>query len=263
MIDYYAFLGVERDSTTYEIRKAYRKMAMKLHPDRGGAVKDFQQLQEVYTTLSDPDKRFVYDNPTINTEDIDADIIDDWYENRHEIIQNKDVEIEIELSLNDVLNGKEVVATIGLFSGKTQMVDLHIPRNIQNGGVIRFEQLGDDSIPALPRGDLLVTIVYENDEMFERNGFNVIFEQSISAFDAMIGGVVTITSFDDKTLDFEIPAGIQYGDVVKRKGCGLFLTPSGKRRGDLIMKVYVTIPEIRKGSDVCILQAMRDKYENS
>lgn len=262
-INYYDFLGVHKEAAPYDIKKAYRKLAMKYHPDRGGDIGQFQLLQEAYAVLSDNDKRFAYDNPNIDTDDIFDDVINDWYTNRPSINKNKDIEIEVELTLEDVLNGKDVMAAVELFSGKEQLVDLHIPRNVENGEVICFPHLGDDSIPTIERGDLLVTIVYLSDDMFERDEFDIIFEQSISAFDAMIGGVLTITNFDGEDVDIDIPAGIQYNGLVRKSGHGLYFKPRGKKRGDLIMRVYITIPEIKKGSDVVMIETLREKYEKA
>lgn len=61
--DYYQILGVNKNASDDDIKKAYRKMAMKHHPDRGGDVSTFQKVQEAYDILSDPDKKARYDNP--------------------------------------------------------------------------------------------------------------------------------------------------------------------------------------------------------
>ena len=62
-MDYYTILGVPRGASEDEIKKAYRKLAMQHHPDRGGDSAKFQQVQEAYDTLGDTNKRHVYDNP--------------------------------------------------------------------------------------------------------------------------------------------------------------------------------------------------------
>ena len=63
MDDFYKTLGVERSATPDEIKSAYRKMASKHHPDKGGDTATFQKIEEAYRILSDPQQRQVYDNP--------------------------------------------------------------------------------------------------------------------------------------------------------------------------------------------------------
>ena len=62
-MDYYNILGVDKTATQEEIKKAYRKLAIKYHPDKGGDAEKFKEISEAYETLSDPVKRQEYDNP--------------------------------------------------------------------------------------------------------------------------------------------------------------------------------------------------------
>ena len=63
MADHYQTLGVDRNASQDDIKRAYRKLASQHHPDKGGDTKKFQELQTAYDTLSDPNKRSQYDNP--------------------------------------------------------------------------------------------------------------------------------------------------------------------------------------------------------
>lgn len=63
MKNYYQTLGVNKDATQDELKRAYRKLASQHHPDKGGNHSKFQEVEEAYRTLSDPQKRSMYDNP--------------------------------------------------------------------------------------------------------------------------------------------------------------------------------------------------------
>ena len=62
-MDHYATLGVAKNATPDDIKKAYRKLASKHHPDKGGDTATFQKIEEAYRILSDPQQRQQYDNP--------------------------------------------------------------------------------------------------------------------------------------------------------------------------------------------------------
>ena len=64
MADHYQTLGIAKTATPDEIKKAYRKLASKHHPDKGGDTSTFQQIEEAYRILSDPQQRQQYDNPS-------------------------------------------------------------------------------------------------------------------------------------------------------------------------------------------------------
>src|SRR6056300_1252348 len=62
-MDYYSILGVNKNASDQDIRKAYKKKSMQHHPDRGGNEEEFKKVNEAYQTLKDPAKRQQYDNP--------------------------------------------------------------------------------------------------------------------------------------------------------------------------------------------------------
>ena len=66
MSDFYTILGVGKTATADEIKRAYRKLASQHHPDKGGDTAKFQQIEEAYRTLGDPEKRAEYDNPQVH-----------------------------------------------------------------------------------------------------------------------------------------------------------------------------------------------------
>lgn len=271
-MDYYNVLGVQRNASQDEIKKAYRKLASQHHPDKGGDTKRFQELQEAYATLSDPRKRAEYDNPQTQWtfrsgdpfgqggfEDIFAGFGFGGFRPNAQSNRNKSINIKVELTLSEVITGKDVIGSIRLPSGQDQGLELKIPPGSRTGEVIRFKGLGDNSIPGVPRGDLVAQIIEIPHPNFTREGFNLIHPFNVTAFDAMVGKTIRITTPEDRQLDIEIPPGIQPGQLIRCQGHGI---PQGwtRRRGDLFVQLNVYIPRNLDAGDIEIINKLKGKY---
>lgn len=272
MIDYYQTLGVGRNASQDEIKKAYRKMSMKHHPDRGGNEAKFKEINEAYATLSDSQKKAQYDNPqpqysfhTGNMNDIFEQMFGmgggpfGFREQQRRSMKNKNLNITVNVTLDDVLNGKTVIGSIRLPSGKDQAIELNIPPGVAAGDAIRFRGLGDDSIPGQPRGDLIAQIVEIHHPLFKRHGKNLYLNHTISSFEAMLGKKIVINTFENKQLEVKIPAGIQPGQSVKCRNHGLPLL-NQPTRGDLIINIEVKTPKNITEDDQKIIEDLVRKY---
>lgn len=124
--DYYSILGVSKDASADDIKKAYRKLATKHHPDKGGDVNKFQEIQEAYEILSDPDKRAEYNNPHSGFSGFDFSGFDfggfdfndfnfgNFHRQGHAYNHNVNIEpinINVTLSFQDFLKGKKEKVT--------------------------------------------------------------------------------------------------------------------------------------------------------
>lgn len=267
MNDFYNILGVAKNASQDEIKKAYRKLAAKHHPDRGGDTAKFQQIEEAYRTLSDPQKKSEYDNPQpefrFHTgmggfEDI-FNQFNFGMGRRAQPRKNRNITIQVRMTLKDVFEGKDVVGSIRLASGRDQAIQIKIPRGVQQGDQIRYEGLGDDSIPGLPKGDLIVQIVEIPDPKFRRNGADLHGEVTITAFEAMLGTTVITDTVADSKLEITVPPGIQNGQMINCKGHGL---PQDQRgiRGSMFVKINIKTPIITDEGDKFILEKLRNKY---
>jgi len=273
MIDYYQTLGVNRNASQDDIKKAYRKMSMKYHPDRGGNEAKFKEINEAYATLSDSQKKAQYDNPqpqySFNTGNMN-DIFDQMFgmgggpgpfgfRRGPQSMKNKNLNIRVDVTLVDVLKGKTVVGSIKLPSGRDQAIELNIPAGVMSGDTIRFRGLGDDSIPGQPRGDLIAQIVEIRHPQFQRKGKNLSMNLEISAFEAMLGKTVKINTFDGSQLEVKIPAGIQPHQTIKCAGYGV---PAMNQpvRGDLLINIQVKIPKTIYGTDQKVIEDLVRKY---
>lgn len=268
MSEYYNILGVAKTASQDEIKKAYRKLASKHHPDKGGDTATFQKIQTAYDTLGDDQKRREYDNPQpqfrFDTNNMGGfeDLFSQFgfgQRRPQQPRQNRHINIQTRVTLKEVLHGKEVIGSIQLPSGREQNIQLKIPKGVKTGDSIRYQGMGDDSVPNLPRGDLIVQIVELSDRIFKRDGANLFTECTISAFDAILGTSVIVDTIADSQLDISVPAGIQHGQMINCKGHGL---PTDDRgiRGSMYVKINIKTPTIVDGVDRTILETLRGKY---
>lgn len=113
MADYYEILGVDRNASPEDIKKAHRKLVMQKHPDRGGSEEEFKQVQEAYEILSDEDKKRNYDTfGTANPGGMSGDPFSDMFSNifgggfsKSQIKKGSDIRISISLNIIDIING--------------------------------------------------------------------------------------------------------------------------------------------------------------
>lgn len=264
MADHYATLGVPKNATQDEIKKAYRKLAAQHHPDRGGDTAKFQEIQGAYAILSDPEKKAQYDNPSPFGTSADGgwqqaggfppgfeDILrqfggnpfgDIFGRGRPQVHKNRTLNMQTTISLEDAFNGKDLIATIGLPSGKEQVVEVKIPAGVQDGTTLRLAQMGDDSIPGQPRGDIHLTINIMPHNKFNRQGDDLICGLDISCIDAMLGKTVQIETIDKKILEISIKPGIQHGQLIGAPGYGMPKISDPRFKGRMLMSVNITIP---------------------
>lgn len=260
-MDYYSTLGLKRGATEAEIKKAYRSMAMKHHPDRGGDEKKFKEIEEAYRTLSDPQKKQMFDMGVDPNNQrgpgghnfhqgpfefhFGANNWNDFFGNGfgfpHRQQRNRTVNIVVELSLEEVLSGKILDAEISIPGGIKKIINVNIPSGIEDGQQIRYQGLGDNSINGLPPGDLIVNIRVINNTEFRRDGDNLLIEKDISIWDAILGCKLDIKTIDGKNLQIAVPPGTQSETILSCRNEGLPNVRS-RHRGNLLIKIKILIP---------------------
>ena len=273
MTDYYSTLGVSKSADANEIKRAYRRMANQHHPDKGGDTEKFKEIEEAYRTLSDPQKKAEYDNPqpqfggpggfhfhTGNMggfEDIFAQFgggpFGDIF-GRGRQQRNRTLNIQTSITLEEAYYGKDLLATLGLPSGREQTIEVKIPAGIQDGTTLRLTGLGDDSIPGIPRGDLHLTVHVQQHSIFQRQGDDLIRSINIDCIEAMLGKKVSITTLDNKTLEVSVNPGTQPGQTLSVAGYGMPKMADPRFKGRLLVNVNVTIPQTLTAAQKSLLE---------
>jgi len=265
MTDYYSTLGISKSANADEIKKAYRRMANQHHPDKGGDTEKFKEIEEAYRTLSDPQKKAEYDNPqpqfgggpggfhfhTGNMpggfEDIFAHFggspFGDIFGRGRQPQRNRTLNIQTTITLEEAFHGKDLLATLGLPSGREQTIEVKIPAGIHDGTTLRLSGLGDDSITGIPRGDLHLTVSIQPHRIFQRQGDDLIRSVDINCIDAMLGRKISITTLDNKTLEVSVNPGTQPGQTLSVAGYGMPKMADPRFKGRLLVNVNVTIPQ--------------------
>ena len=284
-MDYYSKLGVNKQATDAEIKKAYRDLAKKWHPDLNPgdekAEARFKEISEAYEILGDKDRRSEYDlygetprqqqqqHYNFDKDEILRRMMKDFDfgfspfasagfpHGRHQYQQtNPNVKIQISIDIRDTLVNQKKIIEI---NGKT--VELDIPRGIENGAVLRYTGLGETRYKDLPPGDLYVNVLVNPDKTFQRHGNNVIRNVEIDCFAAMLGTEVNVETIEGKTLKIKIKPGTQYGAVLKVAGHGCYVRNSANK-GDMILQVLVTIPTVLSAYEKQILEDLKGQHIN-
>lgn len=273
-MDYYKILGVNENASQDEIKAAYKKLAMKNHPDRGGDTKKFQEISQAYDTLSDPQKRSQYDaqqqgfNPFAGASNFGPGFHDigSMFSfafgpgfanfNQQNSRKNKDLTIRVGITLKQSFFGTQIEARYTTPSGRQQTAVIDIPPGVTNGQIVRYPNLGDDSIPHFSRGNLNVQIMVDPDEKFERHGNDLRTRCRVSALEAMIGCVKPVEYIDGTSTPLQIRPGITHGSEFASRGRGFRDINSG-HIGSFIIQIEIDIPTI---TDPLIKQELEAIY---
>jgi curved DNA-binding protein len=260
MADYYSTLGINKTAGQDEIKKAYRRLASQHHPDKGGDTATFQQIEEAYRILSDPEKRQQYDNPAPQGfqqfggmppgfEDMMSQMFggggfgDIFGRQRYQQPQrNRTLNIQTTITLEEAFYGKDLIATLGLPSGREQMIEVKIPAGVQDGTVLRLSQMGDDTLQNVPRGDIHLTINISAHNVLQRQGDDLVLELDVNCIDAILGKTFFIDTIDKKTLELSLKAGTQHGQIMAANGYGMPKMNDHRFRGRLLIVINIKIP---------------------
>ena len=226
---------------------------MQNHPDQGGDTKKFAEITAAYEILSNPQKRQEYDNPrrefNFSSNSMGGDFTDfnevfsQFFNQTRVMRKNSDIRLAMQVTLEDVATGKDVVGSYVMPSGRSETVNIKIPPGVENGETIRFKNLGDDSMTDAKRGDLLISVKVAPHQTFLRDGNNVILKKSIDIFDLILGTTIIIEDLTGASVSVNIAKGTNPGTALSVAGHGL-LDPRTGRVGNLYIQIKGVIPKI-------------------
>ncbi len=276
-VDYYKTLGVAKTATADEIKKAYRKLARKLHPDLNPndkeAHKKFQQINEANEVLSDTEKRKKYDQYgkdwkhadqfenakqqrgggnfggqdfgqyTYSSDDDSS--FSDFFESlfggatkSRQQTKYRGQDYNAELQLS-LKDAYTTHKQTLTINGKN--VRITIPAGVENGQVIRLKDYGSPGVNGGPNGDLYITFVVKNDTGFNRQGNDLYKTEDIDLYTAVLGGEKTIDTLNGK-IKLKVPPETQNGTKTRLKGKGFPMYKKEEQFGDLYVTWNVKIP---------------------
>jgi len=263
--DLYKVLGVSKKASDEEIKKAYRKLARKYHPDRNpddpAAEEKFKEVQGAYDTLSDTEKRREYDSggpfagfggPSrgpfsagpagaggafVDLGDIFSMFTRGggagWSEQR-----GRDLETEARLSFDRAINGTQ----LNVVGAEGKRFKVNIPAGVRDGARIRLAGKGEAGPRGGPPGDLYVTTRVTPSPVFKRlDDGNLEVTVPITIAEALRGGTIEVPTLDGAK-KIKVPAGTRHGTIQRLRGEGP-PKPKGRGRGDIRYRLEIEVPD--------------------
>jgi len=274
-IDYYKILGISKNATEADIKKAYRKLARKHHPDLNPndkeAEKKFKEINEANEVLSNPENRKKYDDYGEHWQNAEAyenakqqqkqyqrssqgpqggyseEDFSDFFGSmfggdssraggRQVKFKGQDFNAQLQLHLKDVYTEHKQTLTVN-----NKNIRITIPAGVENGQIIKIKGHGGKGVNGGPNGDLLIEFSIVNNSQFKRDKDNLYASVDLDLFKSLLGGDITVPTFDGK-VKLKIKPETENGTKVKLKGKGFPKYKKEGQFGDLFITYTIKTP---------------------
>jgi curved DNA-binding protein len=274
-IDYYKILGVAKNATVDEIKKAYRKLARKFHPDLNPndkiAEQKFKEINEAHEVLSNPENRKKYDEYGEHWKHADeyekakqqqqqytqqhsgqtdfggynesdfSDFFNSMFggaggQRRTSKFRGQDFNAKLQLSLKDVYYTHKQTLTVN-----NKSIRITIPAGVENGQIIKIKGHGGQGVNGGPNGDLYIEFSIINNTEFKRDGDNLHKTVDLDLYTALLGGEIKVNTFDGQ-VKLTVKPETQNGTKVKLKGKGFPRYKKEGQYGDLFITYNLKTP---------------------
>ncbi len=287
--DYYGILGLEKTASLDDIKKTYRKLARKYHPDVNPddrkAENRFKEIEEAYQVLSEPERRAKYDQlgaswykhqQSDSQEDFDwsqwvseappSDLSDsptdfsDFFkaafshvgQTGSEPQPGEDYTQEVEITLEEAFAGTTRILRIG-----DRRIQVKIPKGARSGTKIRVRGEGSQGQAGGPKGDLYLDIKVAPHQIFQQIGDDLHFELPVDLYTAVLGGEAVVPLLKGK-LKLKIPPETQSGRTFRLKEQGMPRLKQPDERGDLYAKVMIQVPQELSEEEIALFEELAD-----
>jgi curved DNA-binding protein len=298
-IDYYKILGINKDASDEDIKKAYRKLARKLHPDLNPNDKEahakFQQINEANEVLSDPEKRKKYDTYGENWKNAEqfeqarqerqyGGSRGSQYQEFSGDFGDENFSDFFESLFGSRRGGRSAGGQVK-FRGQDYNAELHITlrdayrthqhtldvngkkvritvaAGIENGQVIKLKGHGGPGVNGGPSGDIYITFIISDDPKFKRAGNDLYTTEEIDLYTAILGGHITIETLSGK-LNLKVKPETQQGTKVRLKDKGFPVYKKEGEFGDLIVTYNIKLPTNLSEKEKQLFQQLKDLKKN-
>jgi curved DNA-binding protein len=268
-MDYYKILGVARNATEEEIKKAYRKLAMTYHPDRGGDEETFKKIKEAYEKLTANGANSVHANNFGGFQDLHEMFrqgqhtarnwsFDYGWESEPEQVRNPDINISIPCSLEEAHTGFTKQVEFTLPDANIKNMTVTFPPGCTGDVKIRYAGEGSRLIRGKPPGDLYVRLNIASHPVWRVAGNDLLAMLEITVWQAMLGTTVEFDDISGTKMQITVPPGTQSRSQLRLKNKGMNIRGS-TARGHAFLEVVVRIPALAEEDKSKTVIDLQDK----